>query len=545
VSDDRFARYREDPCAFVTEVLGVHLYSRQREIVEAVRDHERVACKAGNAVGKSVAAACLILAWLAGGPGSVVVSTSATDAQLRRVLWRETRKRFKQAPGFFDGAVVTETEIRLRDDWLAVGFSTDTPEAMQGIHAERLLVVVDEASGVEEAIFDAIEGLLAGGDARVLLLGNPLRTSGSFYDAFHSKRDEWHCITVDAFSTPNFTGEEVPRALRKNLVSRRWVERLEKRSAGSNTYLVKVLGEFPSQQDDAVISRTDLEAAQAQTVEPGLPLLLGLDVARFGNDQSVLALRQGYRVRVIDSWQGKALTETTGRVLDHVRRLQAEHARRPRVIVDDVGLGGGVTDGLREQGVDVVAFNAGARAKRPADFPNRRSEVWFTAAEVLPLLDLDPRDEQLARELLAPTFSFDSSGARVVEQKSNTRKRLGRSPDRADSVLLTLAVDPPLGPGRARKPRRALFVAKGQIDPGPTADDPLSAHGIQVYDGLDAAHAAGLRLLQPTTAASNPPWLVAGDASDCRGATVIKAPSIAEKMAREGNTVWNGPEDTR
>ena len=172
--DDRFAHYRDDPVAFVSEVLGVHLYSRQREVIEAVRDHERVACKAGNAVGKTISAACVMLAWLAGGPGSVVVSTSATEAQLRRVLWRETRRRYRAAREFFHGATVTEAEIRLRDDWLAVGFSTDTPEAMQGVHAERVLVVVDEASGVQEAIFDAIEGLLAGGDAHVLMIGNPL-----------------------------------------------------------------------------------------------------------------------------------------------------------------------------------------------------------------------------------------------------------------------------------------------------------------------------------------------------------------------------------
>ncbi len=526
-------------------MLGVHLYSRQREIVEAVRDHERTAVKAGNAVGKSVAAACLILAWLAGGPGSVVVTTSATEAQLRRVLWREIRRRYRGASGFFDGAVVTETEVRLRDDWFATGFSTDQPEAMQGVHAERVLVVADEASGVDEAIFDAIEGLLAGGDARVLLIGNPLRTSGSFYDCFNRRRDEWHTLTISAFDTPAFTGEEVPRAVRKNLVSRRWVERIEKRDAGSNTYLVKVLGEFPAQADDTVVSRTDLEQAQTQTLEPGLPLLLGLDVARFGSDETVLALREGNRIRIIDSWQGKALTETTGRVLDHVRRLQAEHARRPRVIVDDTGVGGGVTDGLREQGVQVIAFNGGARARRPADFPNRRSEIWFTAAEVLPLLDLDPSDQELARELVAPTFSFASDGARVVEAKSSTRKRLRRSPDRADAILLTLAIDPPVAPGRARKPRRSLFVAKGQIDPGPTAGDPLTeplfAHGIRVYDGTHAARAAGLTLPEPILAAPNPPWLIAGDESDCRGATVIKAPSVAEKMAREGGTVWNGP----
>jgi phage terminase large subunit len=448
VTGDPFRRYRDDPIVFIEEVLGVHLYSRQREIVEAVRDHERVAVKSGNATGKTVSAACTMLAWLAGEPGSVIVSTSATEAQLKRVLWREVRRRFRAASGFFAGAVVTETGIHLRDDWLAVGFSTHTPEAMQGIHARRVLVVVDEASGVEEANFDAIEGLLAGGDARVLMIGNPLRTSGTFYDAFHSRRDEWHCITVDAFSTPNFTGEEVPRTLQKNLVSRRWVERLEKRSPGGSEYLVKVLAEFPAQADDTVVARTDLEQAQAQTSEPGLPLVIGVDVARFGGDQTVLAVREGHRIRVAKVSAGRDLMWTTGAVLDLARSLHEANGRKPRIVVDDVGLGGGVTDCLREIGeYKVIAFNGGGKASS-RDAVNRRSELWLLGGEVMPLLDLDAGDDELAQDLLAPTFSFASDGARMVEQKSSTRKRLRRSPDRADAVLLTLAVEPPVAPGR-------------------------------------------------------------------------------------------------
>ena len=114
MTGDPFLRYRTNPIAFIEEILGIHLYSRQREIVEAVRDHERVAVRSGNATGKTTAAACVMLAWLAGGPGSTIVSTASTQGQLERVLWRETRRRFKGARGFFDGAVVTNTEIRLR-----------------------------------------------------------------------------------------------------------------------------------------------------------------------------------------------------------------------------------------------------------------------------------------------------------------------------------------------------------------------------------------------------------------------------------------------
>lgn len=540
MSEDRFRRYRADPVAFVEEVLGVSLYGRQREIVEAVRDHERTAVKSANATGKTVAAAVTKLAWLAGGPGSVVVSTSATDAQLRRVIWRETRSRFKRARGYFEGATVTETEIRLRDDWFATGFSTDVPEALQGIHAERVLVVVDEASGVEEAMFEAIEGLLAGGDSRLLLIGNPLRTSGTFFDAFNSRRDEWHTLTISALDTPNLTGEKVPRELRRRLVSKRFVQRLERRGVESPEYRIRVLGEFPLRQDDAVVALADLEQAHAQIVEPGLPLVVGVDPARFGSDQTAIAVREGNRIRVVSTRRGFDLMRTTGEVADLARRLHEVSGRRPTIVVDEIGVGAGVVDRLRELAeFKVVAFNSSGRASRPGDYPNRRSELWFLAGEVMPLLDLDPGDQELAADLLAPTYSFASDGGRVVEAKSNTRKRLRRSPDRADSVLLTLAVDPPTAPGRARKPRRGFFWDKGEL-PAATGRDQLIeglwGHGVPRHDGALALQASGLALMEPGYGAPHP-HLAAGP--ECPGARVVKVERPSERM-QDGGFVWEG-----
>jgi hypothetical protein len=458
--------YRDDFEAFAAEVLHLPLYSKQRELIRAVLDHERVACRAGNAVGKTWAAAFLILFWLAGGPGSVVVSTSATEAQLRRVLWRQVGGLFKKTGGYFVGATRTETEILMAPGWFATGFSTDTPEALQGIHAERVLVVVDEASGVDEMMFEAAEGLLATGKSRLLLIGNPLRTSGLFFDAFHTKQDEWHTLTISAYDTPAFTGEEVPRKLQKSLVDPKWVERFERRGRDSNEFMVRVLGEFPLRQDDAVFSRVALEQAHSQTLEAGVPIVFGFDPARFGGDESVLYLRQGNVVRLVDAWQGLDLMASTGRVVDHVRRVQEATGRRVRIVVDEPGLGGGVIDRLREQRLEVVAFNGANRAHRRKVAPNRRSELFLDGAEILPLLDLDPGDSELARELLSPTYSFDSTGAKVVERKTDTRRRLGRSPDRLDALLLTLSVDPPRVPGQPKKGATILVARRHMRDFG-------------------------------------------------------------------------------
>ena len=570
MTDDQFQRNREDPVAFIEETLGVRLYSRQREIAEAVRDHDRVATKSGNATGKTLVAVCVSLAWLAAGPGNCVAVTSATEGQLKRVYLREMRRRLKhgRAREFFGGATITDSEVRLRDDWFLTAFSTDEAEAAQGLHAERLLVVLDEASGISEIVWDAVEGLLAGGDAHVLAISNPLRTSGSFYDAFHSKRDEWHTITVSAFDTPNFTGERVPRALSRNLVSRRWVERLERRNPEGSEYVVKCLGQFPTRADDAVVARADLEQAHEQIIEAALPLVIGVDVARFGGDKTVLAVREGHRVRVAKVYAGKDLMWTTGAVLDLARELHAAKGRKPRIVVDDVGLGGGVTDRLREIGeFQITAFNGSGRASS-RDAVNRRSELWLLAGEVMPLLDLDGGDDELSQDLLAPTFSFASDGARMVEQKSSTRKRLRRSPDRADAVLLTLAVSPPVAPGRARK-RRGLHWAKDSLDdfkigggstapgfaagapsipvPGASSlDDRLRQLGMAVVDPVaDALRAGALGRVAERWGAPHPDLVQGGETP--RGSTVTKAPNIAPLMtgpASDG-TVWNGPEGKR
>jgi phage terminase large subunit len=449
-------RYRADPVAFCREVLGFDPWSGQRRILEALRDNERTAVKAANATGKTAAGAVAVPWWLAGGPGSVVVTTATTERQVKRILWREVRARMRARPAreFFRGAVVTGTELHLADDWYAVGLSTDEVEAFQGFHGARVLVIVDEASGVDEAIFDAIEGVLAGGDARLLLLGNALRVQGTFYDAFTRDRDDYCLLTLSALDTPNLTGEEVSGEARRKLVSRRFVERLAHRGTDRNEYRVRVLGEFPSQAtEDQVVALGDLERAREQRFELGSPVVIGVDVARFGSDRTVLAVRRGNVVRVARAYQGKDLMRTAGEVTRLARSLQLETGRRPVIVVDDAGLGGGVTDRLRELSeFKVVPFNA-ARRSGSRDYPNRRSELWFLTADLLPVLDLDPADDELARDLLAPTYSLTSDGQRAVEPKANTKKRLRRSPDRADAVNLTLAVDPPRRPGEPARRR--------------------------------------------------------------------------------------------
>jgi phage terminase large subunit len=223
-----------------------------------------------------------------------------------------------------------------------------------------------------------------------------------------------------------------------------------------------VLGDFAEQADDTVFGIKEVENAQEREIEdkeiaPDDLRVIGVDVARFGSDKTVISLREGNRVRIREVFSGHATTETTGAVIRLAKEVREEtrHAK-VRIVVDDPGVGGGVTDQVREKLVEeklagedfsVTAFNGGHTAVEEDQYPNARSELWFTVAEMIDELDLHPEDpdganewgEDLAADLLAPKFKLDSRGRRVVEPKEETKKRLGHSPDHGDSVLLCFA----------------------------------------------------------------------------------------------------------
>jgi hypothetical protein len=497
------ARYEDDPARFSREVLSFEPWSRQREVLEAVKDHERVVVRAGNAVGKSSSASVASCWWLSRGPGHVVVMTSNTEAQVRRVLWREFARRVRSARGWFGDARLGEMEFRLAADWWAVALTAESPDALQGVHAAGgVLVVIDEASGSPDWVLEAAESMLAGGDGRLLALGNPLRPSGWFYRAHTSERAAWHQVAIPCTSAPCVTGEVVSVGAARGLVSRRWIDAARDRwGESSPLWESRVLGRFPSRADDTVCALGEVEAAGLRVVAPSAPCVVGVDVARFGSDLSVIAVRRGMHVRVVEAYSGADTMATVGRVVRVVRALEAE-GYSPVVVPDDVGVGSGVSDRLREQGYRVRPFVASAAARSPRDYPNARSEAWFRMADALPLLDLDPLDAALAADLVAPTYSITSQGQRVVERKVETRRRLRRSPDRADAVILSLTVSPPVGRRRSRA--RVYSAASVQLA-GERVDGALSGRlaGLGAPDGEGAAARRRARLVVPGDASES------------------------------------------
>jgi phage terminase large subunit len=443
----------------------VHLWSRQREIVESVRDHRKTAVRSGHGTGKTVSAATTLLWFLDTHPQSRVVTTATKWSQVKTLLWHEVGMLWHQGAGrehargrpIFRRAPL-QTELTLPDGRYALGIASkpENSESFGGHHAPHILLIYDEASGVNASIFEAGEGYMTTDGARMLLIGNPTRENGEFFDAFHSKRGEYHTIHISVLESPAITGEPVPESLRVALTGQEWVDSRRKSwGQDSPTFKVRVLGQFADLTGDTVIGLAAVEDAQARDLEPepDAAVVIGVDVARFGSDETVICERVGQRIRILEHYVGKATTHTSGRVMHWASRH--EHAR---VVVDDPGVGGGVTDQLRAAGMDVTAFNGAEAAHRPLQFPNRRSELWLEAAAQLEDLDLDD-DDQLAADLTSPKYGYDLKLRRVVEKKDETKKRLGRSPDRADAVILTL-VAPRAGqllvPARSAMPRRHL-----------------------------------------------------------------------------------------
>lgn len=453
------------PTAFCRHVLGWDLWSKQREILESVATHKRTAVRSGNGIGKTRAAAAAALWFLAAYTRSKVITTAPIHRQVRQQLWREihTGVRTARERGHFTSARLTSTSIELDDEWFAVGFTAAGPVAFQGTHAEHILFVVDEASGVEQDIVDAIEGSLGSAGARLLMLGNPTATSGPFFDAFNSKRDHYNLIHLAVTESPDFTDERdrVSDDLLRALHGRAWVDEMRALwrvdvNPDDPRWHIRVLGNFPTRDSYGVVSLADLEEAVELEQPFNPPVVIACDVARFGDDQTAVVERTGQRVRIAEFagrpaiWGGQDTEETADRVLAIARQARRRYEVPMTIVIDDVGVGGGVTDKLRVARADdlrqleahVVAYNGAAAPADPSSYPNRRSEDWFGLAESLRTIDLDPSDE-LASDLLAPRYSFDARGGyqrRKLEAKEETKKRLKRSPDLGDAVVMAFAV---------------------------------------------------------------------------------------------------------
>jgi hypothetical protein len=433
----------QDPVVFAQRRLGITAWSKQAEILRAVASHPRVAVRSGHKVGKSTSAAILALWWTQLHPDGRVVMTAPTGRQVRIVLWREVSRLYRAANPPIGGELhkVPDQGLQFDDGREVVGFSTDEPERIAGVSGANVLYIVDEGSGIDELIYEAIEGSRAGG-AHLVVFGNPTQTSGTFFDAFTSSRDRWHCIHVSSEESPNVTGESrVP-----GLATAEWVE--EKRAEwgeDSPLFQVRVRGNFPLHAENAVIGIGLVEAAVARYAEApdDGELTIGVDVARFGDDETVIWPVRGRKALPPTVLHSMDIVAVSGEVA-RLTRAMSHSDERPTIKVDVIGVGAGVADHLRALetlNATIIDVNVGESAPPVCvdepEYARLRDYVWFRLKEWMTTGAI-PDDGKLQAELLAPRYGFTVDGKLKVEPKDETKKRLKRSPDRADALGLAV-----------------------------------------------------------------------------------------------------------
>lgn len=436
--------YLDDPSGWVEKRLNEHFWSKEREIAEAVRDHRHVAVHSCFESGKSYTASRLVAWWLDAHAAfdAFVVTTATTGSQVRAILWREIGRAHRK--GKLAGRT-NQTEWWIDDEMVAFGRKPADydPEAFQGIHAHYVLVVIDEAAGVPKTIFNAAEGLIANEASRILAIGNPSDPLSHFASVC-KPGSGWHTIHIDAFDTPNFTGEVVPDEVRPLLISPLFAEeRARDWGEDSPLYIAKVRGLFPEDADDGVVRASKVAHCRRLRDGPAPEGLveLGVDVGA-GGDFTSIRERIGPKAGRVWRDHSKDSEQVVGAVMAAIRESGAT-----RVKVDTIGIGWGVAGHLRslagEHGAQIVSVNVAESSTKKERFALLRDQIWWEVGRELSeqdAWDLSTVDEDTIAQLLAPKYGLDAHGRVKVEPKDETRKRLGRSPDDADALLLAFYV---------------------------------------------------------------------------------------------------------
>ncbi|MFH9073436.1 hypothetical protein [Streptomyces alboflavus] len=439
--------YAHNPVGWVQERLRQIVWSKQREIMLSVRDHRRTAVRSCHGAGKSHTASLVASWWLdTHPPGEAFVVTSApTFAQVRAILWRYIRRTHRR--GKLAGRV-NQTEWHIDDELVAFGRKpADHDEsAFQGIHARYVLVILDEACGIPEQLWVAADALTTNADCRILAIGNPDSPSSHFRKVC-VPGSGWHVIGISAFDTPNLTGEDVPEPVAQALVGREWVEEKAAEWGEDNPlYRSKVLGEFSEDAPNRVVRASDIAACRIDPetklkAEDLEPVELGVDVGG-GGDETVIRERRGRRA----GREWRAHTDRPEKIAPLVLQAIMESGAGA-VKVDSIGVGFGVIGELRNlasQGkhrARVVAVNVSEKASKPDKFKNLRAEIWWEVGRGLSErkgwdLSVMENGDTTVAQMLAPLWDVDAQGRIQVEPKDEIKKRLGRSPDNADALLL-------------------------------------------------------------------------------------------------------------
>jgi len=460
------------PEAFIEDQLGAYLWSGMRMIIDYVWKYQRVSVRACHGISKTFTAANIAVTFLNLFPNSIVITTAPTNKLVEKLLWKEIGGIYQRVGKRIYGRQ-TQMSVKIAPEWFMFGFSTDRADRMEGQHAPFILWVVDEAKGVAPWLQDSIEGSLTGGFCCVLELST---TDGadqqSNFRKHHSEqRSQWKQIRLSAFDSPlvdiaHFpefkkevnpklydygkpeTGTEWPlkRGNSIQIATEDWIRDRYTEWFETNKFMweTKVLGEFSTFGTNNIIPLKWVESAiNAEVTIDGYiqPAIWGLDVARMGDDQSVLTEYRSKVVSLQQVWGKKNTMETTGIV-------RALIPNNEIVQVDAIGVGAGVFDRLAELGQPCYGIVSSEKAFEVEKYFNQRAEMWMTARDLFErqyeegnVISI-PDDPELIEDLTGMQYKIHSDGRLRAEAKDDFKKRLQRSPDKGDSFVYAIYVLP-------------------------------------------------------------------------------------------------------
>jgi len=417
----------------------VELWDKQREIAHSIRDFRNTAVRSCNGAGKTYLLPREALRFMYAYAPAVVINTAPTWRQVENQYWRHFREAYLSAKIQLGGTLL-KTSLNIDENWFALGIATDehSIEKFQGWHAKNMMVIFDEASGISPNIYEAATGAMAGGHVvRFVQIGNPTQNSGPFFDAFRDPTV--NKIHISAYDVPNVKEK---RQVIPGLVTHEWVEEMRKKyGEDSDIFRVRVKGEFPRHASDTLIS---IDAIEAAMVAPGdvherelygEEEIIGLDVARFGDDESPFLFRKGNFAKVLEVNYGNDTMELAGKAKRWLKDFP-----NAKMHIDVVGVGAGVFDRLREQpdvSGRVFGVNNAAKPRNEDDFVNLRIESWCNVRDWLKDAILEKHEGFY--QLAHPKYKIVSNGKMQLESKEDMKKRGVASPDIADALALTLA----------------------------------------------------------------------------------------------------------
>lgn len=449
------ATYFNDPSAWSQYMLGITLWSKQAEIAKSVVHNKSVAVKAGHGVGKSWLAAILIVWWIdTRYPAAFVASTAPSQAQISAIVWRYVRQlkslvdtRYKE--GLVDhklpGYITSDNQWK-EDGGVILGFGRKPPDnkeddSFQGLHDGYVLAIGDEAVGLSESMIDALGNITSNENSRRVLIANPTNPGSYLGKLFREKVENWEYHTISVLDSPNFKegGEGLdPEALEKLVGPQYVADKKKEYGETSARFKARVLGEFAWDLGDTLITPEIIATATDAEITPDSESLitLGVDVARFGKDLSVIYLNQGGRLRMLKSFDYNTLTE----LVAFVHKAALDNGVH-EVRYDVSGVGQGFEDLMWLEEVrpyKMIGMNASGASPDRRQWHNARAWWWDSVRKMLRdgEVDIDGSDERLVDELMSVQYKFNAqSGGLLIESKDDMKKRGMKSPDFADAAI--------------------------------------------------------------------------------------------------------------